>query len=203
MLVGTRNNDLAQSPTLSSIKVLVFFGNGSNAVKFTDSDSNGQSNPNVNVILENLLEWFKQKLQRYSSEAPVPICQEPSKIIAQEIMSKIRGAHLDLDGVSRIQINICAGHVFLIHKINDRIQYNGQEFFQQLPLFLEISVEIQSMHPLVLRHTPCQVMVTVEVLQDNNTNSTEWLIEEMSTNSLGAGGLWRNVGTANHPTLQP
>ncbi|CAG8517739.1 1947_t:CDS:2 [Ambispora leptoticha] len=199
MLRTNKHINSAYSPTVSGSKATYFFNFGSNVVKFTDSNS--QTDPIVIWIHETCLEWLKEKLQHYSSDAPVPIFQEPSKIIVQEIMSKLRGAHLNLDGISQVQINICAGHVFFIHKINDRIEYDGQEFFQQLPLFLEISIEIQSVHP-VLRHSSCQVAVALEILQDNNNNNLpELLTEEMPTNSLGA--LWRNIGTTNHPALQP
>ncbi|RIA80846.1 hypothetical protein C1645_584643 [Glomus cerebriforme] len=85
-------------------------------------------------------------------------------------MSKLRETASALSGLSKVLINIRAGHVYLLHMIGDVIvmDQNYERFFQQkkirfveFPLFVNVSIKVQEYSPSE-RHNTCQVLVAVE-----------------------------------------
>ncbi|GBB84179.1 hypothetical protein RclHR1_10800006 [Rhizophagus clarus] len=145
-------------PPVSSFQRTCYF-NGANSFAIPNrGDYIQPASQNIAHILEL---WLTEKLSD-TGEA-IPILEELPQISAESIMSKLRKAAPALDGLAKVLINIRAGHVYLLHMIGDVVvmDQNCERFFQQFPLFVNVSIKVQEHSPLV-RHNTCQVLVAVE-----------------------------------------
>jgi len=115
--------------------------------------------------------WVMEKLS--NTGETIPILEEYPQFSAESIMSKLKEAASALNGLAKVLINIRAGHVYLLHMIGDVIvmDQNCERFFQQFPLFVNVSIKVQEHSPSV-RHNTCQVLVAVEhvTMKDENRN---------------------------------
>jgi len=148
------------SPVASFQKICYFNGADSYAIPHRGNHIQPASQ-NIAHILE---WWLTEKLSHtgHTDEA-IPILDESPQISAESIMSKLREAASALNGLAKVLINIRAGHAYLLHMIGDVIvmDQNCERFFQQFPLFVNVSIKVQGHSPSV-RHNTCQVLVAVE-----------------------------------------
>jgi len=120
--------------------------------------------------IAHILEWWLTEKLSHTGET-IPILEESPQISAESIMSMLRETASALNGLAKVLINIRAGHVYSLHMIGDEIVMapNCERFFQQFPLFVNVSIKVQ--HSPSVRHNTCQVLVAVEhvTMKDQST----------------------------------
>lgn len=116
----------------------------------------------ASVNIAHIVEWWLTEKLSHTGET-IPILEESPQTSAESIMFKLREVASALNGMAKVLINIRAGHVYSLHMIGDEIVMapNYERFFQQFPLFVNVSIKVQEHLPSA-RHNPCQVLVAVE-----------------------------------------
>ncbi|CAG8694768.1 uncharacterized protein OCT59_019412 [Rhizophagus irregularis] len=143
---------------VSSFERTCYF-NGANSFAIPNrGDYIQPASQNIAHILEL---WLTEKLSNIGET--IPILEEYPQISAESIMTKLKETVSSLNGLEKVLINIRAGHVYLLHMIGDVVvmDQNCERFFQQFPLFVNVSIKVQEHSPSV-RHNTCQVLVAVE-----------------------------------------
>ncbi|CAI2198065.1 1534_t:CDS:2, partial [Funneliformis geosporum] len=112
--------------------------------------------------IAHIVEWWLTEKLSHTGET-IPILEESPQTSAESIIFKIREVASALNGMAKVLINIRAGHVYSLHMIGDEIVMapNYERFFQQFPLFVNVSIKVQEHLPSA-RHNTCQVLVAVE-----------------------------------------
>ncbi|KAF0492499.1 hypothetical protein F8M41_021700 [Gigaspora margarita] len=124
---------------------------------------------NIALIVES---WLTEQLL-YAGDS-IPILEESPQISAESVMTKLKMALNVFDDLSNVSIQIRAGHVYLLHMIDDEIVIspNHKQFIQDFPLFVNVKIKVQE-RSAATRNTTCRVLVAVEHVTMKNQSMDE------------------------------
>lgn len=110
---------------------------------------NSSSSKDATLISRLFEEWLEQKLCGKQADDPLlPILEDNVDSIANEILDRLKHAFVP-KYVSKALIKIRTGHVYTYHQLEDGqplITQDMEEFFQQFPLFVEITIHTTTQH---------------------------------------------------------
>ncbi|KAI7876997.1 hypothetical protein K492DRAFT_134616, partial [Lichtheimia hyalospora FSU 10163] len=120
-----------------------YFMDGDHHFISLPSLGNSSSSKDATFISRLFEQWLEQKLCGKQADDPLlPILEDNVDSIANEILDRLKHEFIP-KSVSKALIKIRTGHVYTYHQLEDGqplITQDMEEFFQQFPLFVEITI---------------------------------------------------------------
>ncbi|CAG8491254.1 10690_t:CDS:2, partial [Acaulospora morrowiae] len=190
-------DDLSTNDGYSSVdsfsRMLYFDGAGSYVIPHHDAHMQ-QASQSIIRIFQITEQWLIEKL--FHNSDSMPILEESPQDATDGIMHKLKEVSFALNGLSRVLISIRAGHVYSLHMIGDEIVMpeSYESFAKRFPLFVNISVDVQTSHPFMTRHdshNTCRVLVAAERVTTSPADGKVFfrlgeLILKIAVRSLGS-----------------
>lgn len=92
-------------------------------------------------------DWLQNKLyHQTNTDERLPILEDSVELLAEDIVNKLksRNSVRGLTGLQQIYVQLRAGHVYSYNSLKEEgqpiITEDMQDFFQQFPLFIEITI---------------------------------------------------------------
>ncbi|RIB17371.1 hypothetical protein C2G38_1438675 [Gigaspora rosea] len=122
-------NELSQEPSDHTISFQKFYFFNTCSYEVPHHGNHMQpALQNIALVVES---WLTEQLL-YAGDS-IPILEESPQISAEGVMTKLKMALNAFDGLSNVYIKIRAGHVYLLHMIDDEIVIapNHKQFIQE------------------------------------------------------------------------